>query len=216
LATTFRVLAMTDRLETGPDDEALTASRRISVMINKYWTAIAATASARDGIEVLGGNGTIEDFSTLPRLYRDAIVIESWEGTHNTLAAQVLRDFAVRGLQRPWLDHLRQEIDGLDHAALDGTRAFAGKLCDGVERRIARMLDNPVQAPADIRTVVDHMCRLTDWVALATQARWDLDNGAEDEVPAALELYRLLYFEQADPQTHPELVGLCRSLSAEP
>ena len=45
----------------------------------------------------------------MPRLYRDAIVVESWEGTHNTLCAQVGRDFAVRRLHRPWLDHLREE-----------------------------------------------------------------------------------------------------------
>ena len=38
---------------------------------------------------MLGGNGTIEDFSPLPRLYRDAMVFESWEGTHNVLCAQV-------------------------------------------------------------------------------------------------------------------------------
>ena len=36
----------------------------------------------------------IEDFSPLPRLYRDAIVFESWEGTHNVLCAQVLRDLS--------------------------------------------------------------------------------------------------------------------------
>ena len=28
----------------------------------------------------------------LPRLYRDSIVYESWEGTHNVLVAQVLAD----------------------------------------------------------------------------------------------------------------------------
>ncbi len=216
LTATFRILTMTDLLDMAPGDDSLAGARRISVMINKYWTAIAATRSARDGIEVLGGNGTIEDFSPMPRLYRDAIVVESWEGTHNTLAAQVLRDFAVRQLHRPWIDLIRDEIDSLDHPAVDGARAFAGKLCDGVDRRIARLLDEPAQAPAQVRTVVDHMCRLTDWVSLAAQARWDLENGAADEVLAALECYRLVHFERADPQTHPELIELCRSLSAAP
>ncbi len=216
LASTFRILTMTDLLDRGPEDESLAGARRISVMINKYWTAIAATRSARDGIEVLGGNGTIEDFSPMPRLYRDAMVVESWEGTHNTLVAQVLRDFAVRRLHRPWLDLIRDEIESLAHPAVDGARAFAGKLCDGVERRIARLLEEPAQAPAQIRTVVDHMCRLTDWVSLAAQARWDLENGASDEVLSALEFYRLVNFERADPQTHPELIELCRSLSAAP
>jgi hypothetical protein len=62
------------------------------VNANKFSTSIAATGVVRRGIEALGGNGTIEDFSPLPRLYRDAIVFESWEGTHNVLCMQALRD----------------------------------------------------------------------------------------------------------------------------
>ena len=60
---------------------------RFLVNANKYVTSIGATDVARSSIEVLGGNGTIEDFS-LPRLYHDAVVFESWEGTHNVLSAQ--------------------------------------------------------------------------------------------------------------------------------
>ncbi len=41
---------------------------------NKFVTSLAATSCVRRGIEALGGNGTIEDFSPLPRLYCDAIV----------------------------------------------------------------------------------------------------------------------------------------------
>ena len=51
-------------------------------------TSITATDVVHRAIEVLGGNGTIEDFSSLPRLYRDAVVYESWEGTHNVLCAR--------------------------------------------------------------------------------------------------------------------------------
>ena len=46
----------------------------------------------RDAIEVMGGNGAIEAFSVLPRLLRDSVVLEAWEGGHNVLCAQVLRD----------------------------------------------------------------------------------------------------------------------------
>lgn len=41
---------------------------------------------------MLGGNGAIEEFSVLPRMLRDSIVCEQWEGPHNVLCAQVLRD----------------------------------------------------------------------------------------------------------------------------
>ena len=217
LATTFRILAMSDRLDTGQGDETELAARRIAVMINKYWTAIASTASARDGIEVLGGNGTIEDFSAMPRLYRDAIVIESWEGTHNTLCAQVLRDFSTRGLHSRWLDQLDGEIAAIGNRHLEGPAARARQLHGEAARRIERLLAaDPATASAHVRAVVDRMCRLSDWVALAAQADWELERNGASECLDALELYRLSVLDQVDPQDHPELVELWRRMSREP
>jgi hypothetical protein len=83
-----------DRIDKGEADDEDIAWHRLLVNANKFATSIAATKVVRRGIEALGGNGTIEDFSPLPRLWRDAIVFESWEGTHNVLCAQVLRDLA--------------------------------------------------------------------------------------------------------------------------
>ena len=217
LASTFRILAMTDRLDTGGGDDTLLGARRIAVMINKYWTAAASTANARDGIEVLGGNGTIEDFSVMPRLYRDAIVIESWEGTHNTLCAQVLRDFATRGLHRGWLDQLNHEIGAISSRHLEGPAARAHQLHSEVARRIERLLAaDPPTASAHVRTVVDRMCRLTDWVSLMAQADWELERSGSSDCLDALELYRLSTLDRVDPQDHPEVVELWRRMSHEP
>jgi alkylation response protein AidB-like acyl-CoA dehydrogenase len=214
LATTFRVLAMSDLIETGQADKDLVDARRISVMINKYWTAMAGTACTRDGIELLGGNGTIEDFSVLPRLYRDAIVVESWEGTHNTLVAQVLRDFSERGLHQPWLDRLRTEVDLIDHPHLAATAEIARSELEAVEGRISRLLaEDQRAAAAQIRHIVNDMCRLTDWVALATQLQWEKTWGVEADTADALELYRLTKIEKADPQSAPELIDLHRRFS---
>ena len=217
LASTFRILAMTDRVDTGEGDDTLLGARRIAVMINKYWTAVASTANARDGIEVLGGNGTIEDFSVMPRLYRDAIVIESWEGTHNTLCAQVLRDFATRGLHRKWLEQLDREIGAITNRRLEGPAARAHQLHADVVRRIERLLAaDPPTASAHVRAVVDRMCRLTDWVALTTQADWELERSGASDCLDALELYRLSVLDRVDPQDHPELVELWRRMSRDP
>jgi acyl-CoA dehydrogenase len=217
LATTFRILGLTDRLDAGGPDEGLAAARRIAVMVNKYWTAVQATASARDGIEVLGGNGTVEDFSVLPRLYRDAIVVESWEGTHNTLCAQVLRDFAGRALHRPWLALVAAEIEALGHPAAAQVAGTARALLGEVEGRIARLLAaDELTATAHVRHVVDRMCRLTDWVSLGTQLQWELERGLATETADALALYRLALLEGANPQDSPEMVALSRRLSATP
>lgn len=214
LATTFRILDWSDRLDTGRATGALRDARRIAVMINKYWTALAATRTARDGIEILGGNGTIEDFSVLPRLYRDAIVVESWEGTHNTLCAQVLRDFVARRLDRPWHAQLQREIEALQRTDLAGPVGEARSLLRRLEGRIEslRRADETIAA-AQIRHVVDRMCRLSDWVALATQLAWERARGLETDTAAALELYRLLELEKADPLDRPDYWQLCARLS---
>jgi len=216
LASTFRILDMSDRLETGRGDAGLADARRIAVMVNKYWTSVASTLTSRDGIEILGGNGTIEDFSVLPRLYRDAIVIESWEGTHNTLCAQVVRDFAVRGLHRPWLDQLEREIETLVHPDLAAVSESSRELHEDVERRIERLLSaDDETASATMRTVVDHMCRLADWVALADQAQWEKTTHAGDsDTHSALRLYRLVALDAVDPQDTPELQRLESAFAA--
>jgi len=91
-AVTFTLAALADKTARDQADELDGAAWRALVNLNKYWTSVQATTSARDAIEVLGGNGAIESFSVLPRLLRDGIVVEAWEGGHNVLCAQVLRD----------------------------------------------------------------------------------------------------------------------------
>jgi acyl-CoA dehydrogenase len=92
LASTTQVTELAACIDAGEASDDDVVAHRLLVNANKFVTSLAATRMCRRGIEALGGNGTIEDFSPLPRLYRDAIVFESWEGTHNVLCAQVLRD----------------------------------------------------------------------------------------------------------------------------
>ncbi len=66
--------------------------QRLMANLNKYISALWSVQHIHNCIDVLGGNGAIESFSSLPRLLRDSIVCENWEGTHNTLRMQVLRD----------------------------------------------------------------------------------------------------------------------------
>jgi alkylation response protein AidB-like acyl-CoA dehydrogenase len=203
LATTMRLLALGDRLAREPQlagAAELRAARRTHVNINKYWTSIRCTQTVRDAIEVLGGNGTIEEFSILPRLYRDTIVLESWEGTHNTLCAQVLRDFRQRGLHRPWLGELRSALEGVHHETLRDHRARAATLLDEVARRCERLAGSePAFAERHIRFVVDRMCILSSFVALLGELEWELAQGIDSDKSGVVELYRLLHIDARDP-----------------
>lgn len=62
------------------------------ILLQKITTSYEATNVIRDAISLFGGHGIIEDFTSLPRLLRDSIVNELWEGPRNVLIAQILRD----------------------------------------------------------------------------------------------------------------------------
>src|SRR5258707_63311 len=113
LASTLALPSLVARLDRGQNDDETIGLHRFLVNANKYVTSLTATHVVRRAIETLGGNGAIEDFSPLPRLYRDAIVFESWEGTHNVLVEQVRRDAARFDLVPLVIADLRGRLAGL-------------------------------------------------------------------------------------------------------
>jgi alkylation response protein AidB-like acyl-CoA dehydrogenase len=62
------------------------------IILQKMVSAYETVDVIRKAMSVLGGHGVIEDFSSLPRLFRDATVNELWEGPRNVLLMQVFRD----------------------------------------------------------------------------------------------------------------------------
>ena len=63
------------------------------VMLQKMTTTWDVTDICRAAMSIFGGHGVMEDFSSLPRLYRDSAINELWEGPRNVLLTQVHRDF---------------------------------------------------------------------------------------------------------------------------
>jgi hypothetical protein len=118
------------------------AYHRILVNANKFSTSAAATRAVRRGIEVLGGNGTIEDFSVLPRLWRDAIVFESWEGTHNVLCAQVARDLERFGT----LDLVLERSRGVEPRIDAALASLSERMASYDPLHFRRQLDTFVRA----------------------------------------------------------------------
>jgi acyl-CoA dehydrogenase len=128
LAGSLWLIRLAEELESGKLSEAEQAFFRVAVNLNKMRTSVLAHEAVNRGIEVLGGNGAIESFSILPRLLRDNVVYENWEGAHNVLRAQVLRDCMKLGVHRGFFAVLRErlgerfgsELD-TDLAALEST-----------------------------------------------------------------------------------------------
>jgi putative acyl-CoA dehydrogenase len=71
-------------------DEGDHAFKRIATAVLKYWVCKRAAPHAAEAIEVLGGNGYVEE-SGMPRLYREAPLNSIWEGSGNVMCLDVLR-----------------------------------------------------------------------------------------------------------------------------
>jgi alkylation response protein AidB-like acyl-CoA dehydrogenase len=142
-ASSFLLATVSDDIARGTASEVDTLAWRMLVNLNKYWTAVQGTRGVQDAIEVLGGNGAIEDFSVLPRLLRDSVVIEAWEGGHNVLCAQALRDAQRSALHRPMFAFLRERIG-------------ASEALEHQEQRWELLLERP-DAEALIRPLVDDL-----------------------------------------------------------
>jgi putative acyl-CoA dehydrogenase len=86
--------ALAFRLARGFDEsvssEAANLFSRAATAIGKFWICKRAIFAIGEALEVLGGNGYVED-SVLPRLYRDVPVNSVWEGSGNVQCLDVLR-----------------------------------------------------------------------------------------------------------------------------
>jgi alkylation response protein AidB-like acyl-CoA dehydrogenase len=63
------------------------------IMLQKIAASWDCTDVIRMAMSVFGGHGVMEDFSSLPRLFRDSAINELWEGPRNVLLTQMHRDF---------------------------------------------------------------------------------------------------------------------------
>ncbi len=62
------------------------------IMLQKITASADATDVSRTAMSIFGGHGVMEDFSSLPRFYRDAAINELWEGPRNVLLTQMHND----------------------------------------------------------------------------------------------------------------------------
>jgi putative acyl-CoA dehydrogenase len=86
--------ALAFRLARGFDESRSESQARLftraATAIGKFWICKRAVFAVGEAIEVLGGNGYVEE-SVLPRLYRDIPVNSIWEGSGNVQCLDVLR-----------------------------------------------------------------------------------------------------------------------------
>jgi acyl-CoA dehydrogenase len=210
LSSTLYLTWLIDHLDGGKATEHEHAMFRFLVNANKYVTSIAASDVAHMALEVLGGNGTIEDFSPVPRLLRDNMVFESWEGTHNVLTAQVLRDSAKLGLLSNVHDEIRTQLDSIDDGALQSETPSLLECLSNVSARAAHSLTDASFGAVHFRRQLTALTYLFQAVRLLVDADREKSMGIESEKGdvAAFFIRRHLlpaYEPENDPEWLPRI-----------
>ncbi len=175
LAGSFVIAQALDKAESGKmsDDQADFA--RIAINLNKLRSAMLSHQVANQAIELLGGNGAIESFSPLPRLLRDNVVYENWEGSHNVLLAQMGRDMRRYQAHLPVLDKLRQLVEPVSSPPEFKEGLIAG--IDGIEAEIEHVLTmDELTAGIYLRPLMIRLADLYYATCLAAEGEWELTN----------------------------------------
>jgi putative acyl-CoA dehydrogenase len=158
-------------------DAGESAFLRLAGAAAKFWVCKRTPAVVGEAMEVLGGNGYVEE-SGLPRLYRQAPLNSIWEGSGNVIALDVLR---AMGRSSDTLAAVSAELElarGVDGRFDDAVKRLHAELGESEHlpfraRRIAGLLALCLQGSLLLRysppAVADAFCasRLGgDWGAV--------------------------------------------------
>jgi putative acyl-CoA dehydrogenase len=152
------------------EDPGEAALARLTTPAAKYWVCKRAPILTAEALEVLGGNGYVEE-SLMPRLYREAPLNSIWEGSGNVIALDALRALtrtpaAIEALETE-LSAARGGDGRLDLYARDTLDALAGRPAEAEARRLCEQISLSLQAALLVRfapaAVADGFCasRLT-------------------------------------------------------
>jgi len=145
-------------------DELEAALRRVLTPVAKYWICKRAPAVGAEAMEVLGGNGYVEE-GPIARRFRELPLNGIWEGSGNIMCLDVLRALA------------REARTGEALAALFQRRRGADARFDQYVDRLLADLRDAAGDEASARI-------LTERIALAAQASILLEGGSESVAQA--------------------------------
>jgi acyl-CoA dehydrogenase len=173
LSGSMRIVRTLDEIESGKKDDAATgAFLRMALNLNKYRSSLIAHEVIQQGIEILGGNGAVEDFSVLPRLLRDNVVYENWEGSHNVLLAQVLRDMHRYRIHEPFFALIEEMLQPLPFNRLkrEGLEVLAT-----IREQLDALLEmDELSASVPFRPLMDRLTDLYYVACLGVEATWEV------------------------------------------
>ena len=154
-AATVLSLRLARAFETGASEEQKCFARLATPAI-KYWVCKRAPTVVAEAMEVLGGNGYVEE-SDLPRLYREAPLNSIWEGSGNIMCLDVLRAGRRESQGVAALLSELEFVRGADPRLDRHIAALTAALKDGCEReRDGRRVAGAIALGLAAATLVRH------------------------------------------------------------
>ncbi len=183
---TFRLIAMVDENGLLPANEEQAMWQRFLTNLAKYRTALTVVDSLREAMLILGGNGIVEDFTVLPRLFRDAMIIETWEGPPNTLCLQIIRDAARSNLLPVFQSEIAGALERWEKDFLSHTRQIFEQQFNDLNNALAENSTNKGWLEANARRIVDTMGSLIEIAWLTEFAARRQEHDATAAIMASL------------------------------
>jgi len=109
----WRTIRAMDNSKGG--DQKETDLLRILIPMAKWWSAEHAVYTVRECMELMGGNGYIEDF-IMPKLLRDVNVLPIWEGSGNVIVLDIMRALKKSGGHHLMIQTIKNQIPTVSDA----------------------------------------------------------------------------------------------------
>src|SRR5438128_1944056 len=170
---TVAVLERVDRHGVEEDRRLL----RILTPLSKYYIPKRGEYVTIEALEMLGGNGYIEEWAN-PRLLRDAIVNVVWEGSSNVIVLDVARAMAREGVDAALFAMLKNRLQALQNAVVVPVAQEVLTQIHHVSERVRSLPTlNEESAQLPLRGLVERMAQLTIITLLLEQAEFELLRG---------------------------------------
>ena len=152
---------------------------RLTTALAKYRTGEVAVRNASRAIEVLGGNGYVEEYVTA-RMFREAQVLPVWEGPANIQALEVLRTFAPRWRADETLGARIREI--AERAESTGAAQQLGRVLRGqwqsAQEAIGWLREQPERQEQHARRLTEWLSEILEFALLLEEALVELPDSS--------------------------------------
>lgn len=217
LAMTMATIALQDKYDKKQvaNLEETAILLRLLANLCKYYTALYSVEHIHHSIDILAGNGAIETFSILPRLFRDSVVCENWEGTHNTLRMQIARDILKFEIDNIFINYINSQLvnlkinDSLCSKLLSQLNNYLDKFSSNLKQY--KNSDTMLQS-LQIKYIVDSMSIILALTELFKEALHQIGFDKVNYKLNSLNLFIYKHLETGREVTH-EYLDLIKSIA---